>query len=154
MASGVYNEGARTILGACFRATAIAGTAFRLYLFNNGGTNAVENKDHNTYADLTGASAAEASGGGYGEATVAQNSTDFDVNNVDDGSNFGNVQLKNFAWTASGSSITGIYYAVLTDANATENSRLLFAFWDLSGPHTIPDGSTLTLVDLEIRITT
>jgi hypothetical protein len=154
MASGVYNEGARTILAEAFRGDAPSGSAYRLYLFNNGGTSAVENKDHNTYSDLTGAGAAEASGGGYGESTVARNSTDFDVNNVDDGSNYGNIQLKDFAWTASGSSITSIYYAVLTDANATENSRLLFCFWDLSGPHTIPDGSSITLVNLEIRITT
>lgn len=154
MVSGVYNEGARTILGIAFQADAVAGTNFKLYLFNNGGTDAVTNKDHNNHTDLTGAGAAEASGGGYGELTVNRDATDFDVNTFDDTGNWGNVQLKNFAWTASGSSITGIYYGVLTDANATEGSRLLICFWDLSGPHTIPDGSTITLVDLEIRITT
>jgi len=154
MASGVYNVGAREILGLAFRAASLAGSGFKLYLFNNGGPNAVANQDHNTYSDLITNGAAEASGGGYAALSVNRDSTDFDTLTEDDTGNFGRVLLKDFSWTASGSSITGIYYAVLTDANATQNSRLLFVFWDLAGPHTIPDGSTILLRDLEIRITT
>ncbi|HKX46161.1 MAG TPA: hypothetical protein VJP77_05625 [Planctomycetota bacterium] len=152
MASGVYDVGAMDILATRFRQTAIPGTAYRLYLFDNGGTNAVETKTHDTYADLTGASAAEATGGGYGEATVAANSTDFDVSAAPAG--YGHIQLKDFSFTAVSTSIVGIYYAVLTDANGTENSRRLTCFWDLAGPHTVTAGSTLTIQDAEIRITT
>lgn len=152
MASGVYDAGAMDVLGTRFRQTAIPGTAYKLYLFDNGGSNAVATKTQVTYSDLTGAGAAEATGGGYGVISVAANSTDFDVNTTAAG--YGYIQLKDESWLAVSTSIVSIYYAVLTDANATQNSRRLTCFWDLSGPHTIPAGSTIKLVDLEIRITT
>lgn len=166
--SGLYNAGKANILGLAFAngtiteaqhagaapATTLPGGAWKLYSFDNGGTSAVEGVDHDDYADLTTASAAESTGGGYGENDVSRNSTDFDNLTVDDATNDrGELQMADESWTASGSSIVGMYYAVLTDANTTQNDRALYVFWGLgNGGHTVTDGSTLTVQNAEVRI--
>lgn len=150
MASGLSNIGAQTILQLAMQAASLAGSGFKLYLYDQGATPDPDDDDKTAWGTR---GLAEATGGGYGEATVNRDATDFDVANRDDTSNFGFIQLKDFVFPASGSAITNARYAVLMDANVTEGSRIVFCWWDLGSAHTIPDGSSLTIQNAEIRIT-
>lgn len=167
--SDYYNAGAGNVLGLAMAngtiteaqhggaapGTALPGSGFRGYWFDNGGTSAVENIDHDDHGDLTGAGAAESDATDAPEQTIARNSTDFDNLAVNDTDDRGELQMKDIALTnSSGSDITGLYYLVLMDANATEADRALYFFWGLgSGGHTLTDGSTLTVQNGEVRIT-
>jgi len=98
----------------------------------------------NTLDELT-----EAAGGGYEEITLTIGSTDFDSSD-EDTSNTPHIQCRDLAWTAESSTISGIYYAVLTDEHATPANREVYAYWDLSGEVTVADGQTLTLQNCEL----
>lgn len=137
MASGWTNRGAYTMVGYYFRAETIE-TTFTLYLLN-----AIPDADDNVFTDLTEASNYD------GEQTINRNSTDFDTYTEDDTGDTGYVQLKDIVFTASGGTCTTTYAALL-DGNATENSRLVIAFFDLGATQNIPDTSTLTLQDLQL----
>jgi hypothetical protein len=110
--------------------------------------------DTNTLGDLTQIAA----GNGYtsGGIAVARNSTDFDTLTEDDTNDRGDLQIKDLTWTASGGSIpgsgNGARYAVLTDDNGTVNSREVYAYWDLTSDRSVSTGQTLTLQNLEIRL--
>jgi len=111
--------------------------------------------DTNVLGDLTEIAA----GNGYttGGFSLTKNSTDFDVAAENDASDFGSIQVKDVVFTASGgpipSSGSGARFAVLTDDNVTIASREVYYFWDLTSDRTVSDSQTLTLQDLEIRIT-
>ncbi len=100
-----------------------------------------------------------AAGNGYssGGFQLTPNNTDFDVSGEDDANDYGFIQIKDVSWTASGGSLpaagNGARYAVLTDYNATVGSRQVVAFWDLTSDRQVSDGQTITLQDLEQRIT-
>jgi hypothetical protein len=110
--------------------------------------------DTNTLGDLTQIAA----GNGYtsGGIAVARNTTDFDTLTEDDTNDRGDLQIKDLTWTASGGSIpgsgNGARYAVLTDDNGTVNSREVYAYWDLTSDRSVSTGQTLTLQNLEIRL--
>lgn len=111
--------------------------------------------DTNTLSQLTEIAA----GNGYttGGISVAKNTTDIDTRTEDDTNDRGLAQIKDLVWTASGGSLpasgNGARYAVLTDANATVGSREVWAFWDLTSDRSVSVGQTLTLQDLELRLT-
>lgn len=111
--------------------------------------------DTNTLGDLTQI----ATGNGYSDGgfSLSLNSTDFDVSAENDASDFGSIQIKDVVFTASGgpipSSGSGARFAVLTDDNVTVGSREVYYYWDLTSDRTVSDSQTLTLQDLEIRIT-
>ena len=113
------------------------------------------NADTNTLSELTQI----ASGNGYttNGTSVALNTTDFDVLTEDDTNDRALVQLKDMVWTASGGSLpgsgNGAHYAVLTGPNATPGNREIWFFWDLGADYTVSSGQSLTLQDLEVRIT-
>jgi hypothetical protein len=100
-----------------------------------------------------------AAGNGYssGGFQLTPNNTDFDASGEDDASDYGFIQIKDVSWTASGGSLpasgNGARYAVLTDNNATVGNRQVVAFWDLTSDRQVSDGQTITLQDLEQRIT-
>ena len=110
--------------------------------------------DTNTLGDLTEI----AGGNGYtsGGYQLTPNSTDFDTWTEDDTNDRGLVKIKDVTWTASGGAIPGsgnaARYVVLLDDNATVASREVYCYWDLGTDVTTPNGVTLTLQDLEIRI--
>ena len=110
--------------------------------------------DTNTASELTEIAA----GNGYtaGGYSLSRNSTDFDVWTEDDTNDRGLVQIKDIVWTASGGSIpgsgSGARYCVITDDNATDASREVYIYWDLTSDRSVSDGQTLTLQDCEIRI--
>ncbi len=109
----------------------------------------------NTLGELTQI----ATGNGYvtGGYQLARNSTDFDTHTEDDTNHRSIVMIKNVVWTASGgpipSSGSGARWAVLTDDNATVDSRQVLAYWDLGGDKSVTDGNPLTLADLTLRDT-
>lgn len=151
MASGWTNKGKATILAHCFRGVALP-TNWYVALV----TNAVApTADTNTLSELTQI----ANGNGYttNGISLTKNTTDFDVLTEDDTGDLALLQIKDLVWTASGGTIpasgTGAYHAVLTDDNATAGSRLVYFFWDLTGPISVSSGQPLTLQNCEVRIT-
>jgi len=73
------------------------------------------------------------------------------------GAGYARIKIRDIVWTAAGGSIPasgdGARWAVLTDNNATIDSRVVIAWWDLSSDRSVTVGNTLTLSDLEIRLT-
>lgn len=133
-----------------YRATALP-TNFYIALFTSA---TAPNADTNTKSQLTEI----ANGNGYttGGISLNKNSTDFDVLTEDDTNDRGLIQLKDIVWTASGGNLpvsgSGARYACLTDDNATQGSREIYAFWDLVSDRTVSDAQTLTLQNCEQRI--
>jgi len=99
-----------------------------------------------------------AAGNGYtaGGYQLSRNATDWDSLTENDTDNRGEIQIKDLVWTASGGTIpasgNGARWAVLTDDNATQGSREIYAWWDLTSDRSVSDTQTLTLQDCEIRI--
>lgn len=149
--AGLTNKGTTRILEAMGRAVAFP-ASFNVALLTSAVT---PTADTNTMADVTQI----ATGNGYtdGGINVARNSTDFDTLTEDDTLDRALTRIKDLIWTASGGSIPasggGARWAVLTDNNATVADREVWAFFDLTSDRTITDGQSLTLQDLEIRLT-
>lgn len=149
--AGFTNKGKHHILDQLFR-NATEVTNYYVALVTSA---TAPNADINTLSQLTEIAA----GNGYtsGGFQLARNSTDFDSLTENDTNDRGEIQIKDVAWTASGGSIpasgNGARYAVLTDDNATVGSRIVIAFWDLSSDRVVSSGQTLTLQNLELRLT-
>lgn len=149
--AGWTNKGKMSILDAYFRNSG-APTNFYIALVTSA---TAPTADTNLMSDLTQI----ATGNGYtdGGFQLTKNSTDFDVLNEDDTNDRGDIQVKDVVWTASGGSIpasgSGARYAVMTDDNATVASREIYAYWDLVSDRSVSDGQTLTLQNLELRLT-
>ena len=111
--------------------------------------------DTNTKSELTEI----ANGNGYttGGISLTRNSTNFPVVENDTNDRF-DCDIPDQAWTASGGPIpasgSGARYAILTDDNATQGSREVYAWWDLSSDRTVSSGQVLTLQNLLLRGTT
>lgn len=111
--------------------------------------------DTNTFSELTEI----ANGNGYttGGISVARDATDFDTSTENDTNDRLELLIKDLVWTASTGNLpasgSGARYAVLLDDNATVGSRQVIAYWDLVSDRTISVGQTLTLQNLELRIT-
>ena len=149
--AGWTNRGKYEVLGYAFRAETVP-TTYYVQLV----TSAVAPvADTNTFAELTEITA----GNGYTSNTnpLTANAVDFDTWTEDDGNDLALIELRDIVWTASGGSIPGsgdgARYAVLTDNNATVDSREVLYFWDLTSNRSVSDGQTLTLQDSTIRIT-
>jgi hypothetical protein len=149
--AGWTNRGKYRVLGGYFQAASVP-TNFYVALVTSGTTPTLS---HNTLGNLTQIY----SGNGYsnGGYQLTKNATDFDVLTEDDNNSRALVQLKDIVWTASAGPVPaggdGARWAVLTDDNATVNSRDFFCFWDLSSDRTVSDGQTLTLQNCELRLT-
>ena len=151
MASGVTNRGKFAFLNAYFRATGIP-TNLYVALCTSATTPTV---DINTLSELTEIAA----GNGYtaGGISLTKNSTDFDTLTEDDTDDKALVQIKDLIWTASGGSLpasgNGARWAILTDDNATQGSRLVLAWWDLVSDRSVSVGQPLTLQNCELDAT-
>lgn len=149
--AGWTNKGKFFYLGVVAR-NATEPTVFYLALITSA---TAPTADHNTLSQFTQIAA----GNGYtsGGISIARNSTDFDVLTEDDTNDVAYWQLKDMVWTASGGAIpgsgSGARYAVFTDDNATEGSREVYHFWDLTSDRTVSDGQPLTLQNVEARLT-
>ena len=148
--AGWTNRGKYYVLGVAFRDVTVE-TNYYLALCTDADT---PDADTNTLGELTEIAA----GNGYtsGGAQLTPGATDFDTYTEDDVNDRGLVQIKDVTWTASGGSIPdtgdGARYAVLTDDNGTVNSRVVYAYFDLSSARSVSDGQDLTLQDCELRI--
>lgn len=110
--------------------------------------------DTNTKSELTEL----ASGNGYttGGISLNRDATDFDVLTEDDANDRALIQIKDLVWTASGGTLpgsgSGASWACLTDDNATQGSREIWWYFDLTSPRSVSVGQTLTLQNCEARI--
>ena len=151
MAVGITNKGKYSLLNWVFR-NATEVTNFYIALVTSAVAPTV---DINTLGELTEIAA----GNGYttGGYQLTPGATDFDVINEDDTNDLAKIQVKDVVWTASGGPIpasgNGARYAVLTDDNATVGSRLVLGWWDLTSDRSVSSGQTLTLQDIEMRLT-
>ena len=140
------------MLDTYFRGAAISGSGFAVFLATSAVT---PTQDSNVKTDVTEI----ATGDGYsaGGINVARDSTDFDVLTEDDTNDWALVQIKDLVWTASGGPIpasgNGARWALLTDRNATVGSRLIIAYFDLVSDRTVSDGQSITLQNIEWRLT-
>jgi hypothetical protein len=147
MASGITNKGAYNILNCTFR----GGTLPTVYKAMLATSAAAPTADTNTFSELT-----EVTGGtGYtaGGTSVSKNSTDFDTLTEVDASDWSLIQMKDYAYTATGGSISSIRYFVLADDNVTVGSREVWAAWDLGSTITLTTGQTLTIQNAELKLT-
>lgn len=151
MASGITNRGKFKLLDWAFRATALP-TNYYVALCTSAVTPTV---DTNTFSELTEIAA----GNGYtaGGISLTKNSTDFDVLTEDDTGDKGLIQIKDLVWTASGGNLpasgNGARWAILTDDNATQGSRIVIAWWDLVSDRSVSVGQPLTLQNCELDLT-
>jgi hypothetical protein len=110
--------------------------------------------DTNTKSELTEV----ANGNGYttGGISLTRNGTNFPVVE-NDTNDRGDIDIPNQVWTASGGTLpasgSGARWAILTDDNATQGSREVWYWWDLTSDRAVSDAQTLTLVDLLIQLT-
>lgn len=151
MASGWTNKGKAHVLGIVFR-NATEKTNYYIALVTSA---SAPTADTNTLSQLTEVAA----GNGYttGGYQLTPNTTDFDTLTEEDTSDYGAVLVKDVVWTASGGTIPasgdGARYAVITDDNGTVGSREVYAWWDLTSDRIVSSSQTLTLQNLELRIT-
>lgn len=152
MASLVTNRGGYLMLGNRYRAVSPP-TNFYVALATNDTPPAV---DANTIGDCSQI----ATGNGYsaGGVSLTPGATDFDTYTEDDANDRALVRIKDITFTASGGNLpasgSGARWALLTDDNATVNSRQVDAAFDLSSDRTVSDGQDLTIQDMEIRAST
>ena len=156
-AQGVTDVGKMWMAGWAFADTTAFDTLFVMLC-----TSAVTpDKDVETFATLTpiatGSGYQSTGGIGTNEGFLLPgNAADFYA--ITHGDGYGRIKIRDIIWTASGGSIPdsgdGARWAVLTDNNTTIDSRVVLAWWDLTSDRSVADGNTLTLQDLEIRLTT
>jgi hypothetical protein len=144
---GFTNRGCYLLLGYLFRLSTRPAN-LNLILWTSA---VVPTVDTNVAGDATEVT----NGNGYttNGQSVALNATDVDTWTEDDTGNYAFVQLKDYAWTATGAGISSIRYPALVDDNATPASRQVFVWWDLGSTITLTSGQTLTIQNAEARLT-
>ncbi len=95
-----------------------------------------------------------ANGNGYvsGGIQLDRDAVDFDVLTEDTSGLSVYLQIRDVSWTATGGSIVGASYAVLTNYHATMGSREVWAYWPFGAARTVTVGRTLPLTDLEVSL--
>ena len=159
MASGITDVGKRWILELAFQRTFNGNVhdpndiTMRVALVTN-----TPGADTTLWSEMSEISATN----GYvaGGAEIDRDATDFNISKPDTDTEsgsiaYGYVQLADVSWEADGGSIGSPTYAVLVDNenNAVHANNNVIAWWDLGGARSVSDGQTLTLQDLEIRLT-
>lgn len=151
MASGWTNKGKYNALRVWLCNLDAPTANYYMALFTSATT---PNVDHNTFSELTQIN----TGNGYntGGYQLNRDGTDFVVTE-DDSNDRADVDIKDISWTAAGGPIpnggSGARWACLTDDNATEASRILIAWFDLSEDRSVSTGQSLTLQNCTLRIT-
>jgi len=171
MASGITNKGKVWILEIAFRNQMNAGsTTTDMYVALITDTSTPD-EDTDVWSDLSSNQIANGNGythGGGGadaatDGTLTRNTTDFDVKISDadaNTNNYGYIQVRNVQWAAAGGAIPAsgdpASYAILMDnagGSANHANNKVIAWWDLGGQRTVSNGQTLSLQDLELRLT-
>jgi len=149
MPSGWTNKGKARVLEIAL-ANGSEPTVMYLALVTSATTPTV---DTNTKSELTEV----ANGNGYttGGISLTRNGTNFPVveNDTNDRAD---CDIPNQVWTAAGGPLpasgSGARWVILTDDNATQGSREVWYWWDLSSDRAVSDTQTLTLVDTLIQL--
>lgn len=144
MASKITNNGKTEILKHVFQGTNPVGSdssVFNLTLLS--GTVPTNPEDLDTQNDVSSNVIAGKT------VALTRNTTDFDQPLKDASANTGRVQIKDCAFSGAISGATG---AILTDDNGTANSRVIYAYFDLGGSKSVDAGQTLTLQNLEMKL--
>ena len=160
MASGVTKRGRMRILEMAMRNTQDSATAdtspWYLALMTDTAALTVNTIVFDTVKQIN-------IGNGYtdgGDIIARDTATELTVwDDIEDtAGDYGYIRLADHVWTASGGSLpnggSGAAFAVLLDGNATIGSRQVYAWWDLTEARSVSSGSTITLQDIEIRLTT
>ena len=88
--------------------------------------------------------------------TLVDSNVLLDVLTEDDTNDVAYAQMKDLVWTASGGNLPSsgaARYACMTDDNATVSSREVYHYWDLVSDRVVSDTQSLTLQNMEIRLT-
>ena len=145
------NRGRFMLLGVGFRAVAVETNYFIALLRST----TPPTVDTNVMSDVVEITA----GNGYtaGGFSLTPGVTDFDSLVENDTADQAELQVKDVVWTAAGGPIPlsglGARYTVITDDNVTVSAREIYAFWDLVSDRSVSDTQTLTLQNLELRLT-
>ena len=160
MPSGVTNIGKIRILEMALRDTQDSATVDTSPLYLALGTSAMSLSSTTILFD-TATQIFSDTAGGYtdGGLVLERDGSSLTVWDTisDTAGDYGLLKLKDMIWTGTGGSLprsgNGAFYAVLLDDNATIGSRQVYAWWDLTAARTVGSGATLTLQDIEIRLT-
>tara|TARA_R100001530_G_scaffold59088_1_gene42847 strand:- start:583 stop:1023 length:441 start_codon:yes stop_codon:yes gene_type:complete len=106
--------------------------------------------DFETLSQVTqiGTSTGYASGG----ISLNMDTTDWSAIVEDDTNDDSELTIKDLVWTASGGTLGAARYAVLTDDNATEGDREIWAYYDLGSDQSASSGQTLTLSGFLLKL--
>jgi hypothetical protein len=140
--AGFTNKGKAKILRAFFQSESTPANVY-IYLVTAAD---VPDADTNTLSDLT-----EITETGK-EKQLTFNTTDFDTSTADsedDANDRGVMQIKTLTFTGA---ITAASYVVMTDNNATEADREVWAYWFLGSARTITALESLQITDLEFNL--
>jgi len=139
MADGFTNKGKAKLLRAFFQSETPPTNVYA-YLV----TNAVApTADTNTLSDLT-----EITETGK-EISLDLDTTDFNNAVEDDTNDIASIQIKDLIFDGE---ITGASYVVLTDDDATEADRVVYAYWALGSVRNTDSGDTLIIADLQFNL--
>ena len=111
---------------------------------------AAPTQDSDTLSEMTqiGTSTGYTSGG----LAVAISTAGFTAIVEDDTNDDSELTIKDLVWTASGGTLGAARYAVLTDDNATEDDREIWAYYDLGSDQSASSGQTLTLSGFILKL--
>lgn len=137
--AGWTNRGKKLALDHLFNGLALP-TNWILYL-----TKGVPTDTTNLFSDLVEADNC---------SEITLDGTDFDAPTENDGTHIGSCLMADQAFTAGGGAIV-CKAAVLTDDVLIEANRNVYCYWNLAAGAdvTVTVGQTLTLVDLDLRLT-
>ena len=160
MASGVTNIGKIRILEMALRNTQDSAAVDTAPMYLALGTSAMSLSSTTILFD-TATQIFSDTAGGYtdGGEVIERDGSSLTIWDTisDTAGDYGLMKLKDIIWTASGGNLprsgTGAFYAVLLDDNATIGSRQVYAWWDLTSARSVGSGATLTLQDIELRLT-
>lgn len=139
MADGFTNKGKAKLLRSFFQSETPPTNVYA-YLV----TNAVApTADTNTLSELT-----EITETGK-EISLDLDTTDFNNAVEDDTNDIASIQIKDLIFDGE---ITGASYVVLTDDDATEADRVVYAYWALGSVRNTDSGDTLIIADLQFNL--
>jgi len=111
---------------------------------------AAPTQDTDTLSEMTqiGTSTGYTSGG----ISLNMDTTDWSAIVEDDTNDDSEITIKELVWTASGGTLGAARYAVLTDDNATEDDREIWAYYDLGEDKSASSGQTLSLSGFKLKL--
>jgi len=140
--AGITNKGKAKILRAFFQSESKP-TYVYIYLVTAAD---VPDAETNSFSELT-----EITETGK-EVQLEFNTTDFDTStsgSEDDTGDRGVMQIRDIEFAGA---ITAASYVVLTDNNAVEADREVWAYWSLGSVRSIDSGETLKISNLEFNL--